>query len=285
LLEWLARRRRASSTAASSRCVTASATPPLSVGIPALFGRRCAELRLTPPAAPFVPEPPTMAFFPSEPGHLVGRTDLLGRAARVLGDEGPAGLMFTGAAGLGKTTCAAELAYRQLPWQRMAERLGTAAQLTAFCPVLTEIAEQNALLLVIDAIEELLTSDGYWRDPRWGQVLAALLNHRGLSRLVLTGRRAPLIVPDGLCVLEVEALRAQEAVLLARQLPVLGALIRGGGGMPIAAARRVLAQVLTAAEGNPGAIVTSDRSLGGGSEGAVDFEYVELIEGWTREVG
>jgi hypothetical protein len=298
--------------------------PPLSAGTPALFGRRCLDLTLTPPTAPpatFAAHELRMAHFPDEPDHLVGRAGVLGNAARLLVDGSSAGIMFTGPAGLGKTTCAVELAYRherdfgalarwevpptgaigslpdfaraldrQLPGLDLASQVVTADRLTAFLPVLTELMERHAILILVDAIDELLTGDGYWRDPAWGNVVTALLDHRGFSRLVLTGRRPPKIIPAGLAIERLEPLSPRESVLLARQLPTLGALIRGTSAIPIAAARRLLADVLTSAAGNPAAIRARDRELAGTDlalavpAGAAAGDYVTLIDRWTYEL-
>ena len=303
--------------------------PPLSAGTPALFGRRCLDLTLTPPTAPpttFAARELRMAHFPAEPDHLVGRAGVLGNAARLLVDGSGAGIMFTGAAGLGKTTCAVELAYRherdfgalamwevpptgaigslpdfaraldrQLPGLDLAGQVVTADRLSAFLPVLTELMERHAILILVDAIDDLLTADGYWRDPTWGSVVTALLDHHGFSRLVLTGRRPPKTVPAGLAIERLEPLSPRESVLLARQLPTLGTLIRGTSAIPITAARRLLADVLTDAAGNPATIRArelelADTDLAGTDlalavpAGAPAADYVTLIGRWTYEL-
>lgn len=304
----------------------------MSVGIPALFGRRCLDLSLSPPAAQpgsFATDRLKMARFPDEPEHLIGRTAVMGRAARLLGDDahvaddGKVGVMFTGPAGLGKTACAVELAYRnendfsalayydqitkegifgslrnlasilelQLPGLKMADKVTSAARLEAFLPQLTELMELKAILIVIDGIDELLTTVGYWRDTFWHKLVDALLNHRGFSRLVLTGRHPPAVLPRGLAVERVEPLSPDESVLLARQLPTLGSLIRDTSGVPIEAARPILASALTAAAGNPEAIRARDKELGGldlarvTPADAASAEYVTLIDKWTYELG
>jgi hypothetical protein len=296
--------------------------PPLSAGIPALFGSRCLDLRLNPPpasAATFATGNLKMAHFPGEPEHLIGRSGVMSAAARTLTGDGAAGIMFTGAAGLGKTTCAVELAYRhentfgalaywrtpaqgaigslkdfavaldrQLPGLEMAGQTTTTGRLTAFLPVLTELMERNAILILIDGADGLLTSDGYWRDPSWDKVVTTLLDHRGFSRLVLTGRQPPAALPGGLGVTELGPLTPQESVLLARQLPTLGSLIRGTGGIPMATAKRLLAGALTAAAGNPAQIYARDQELADLSVAAPAVpcspDYVQLIDRWTYEL-
>jgi hypothetical protein len=298
--------------------------PPLSAGIPALFGTRCLDLRLNPPPAPvatFATGNLKMAHFPDEPEHLVGRSGVMSAAARTLTGDGAAGIMFTGAAGLGKTTCGVELAYRnentfgalaywrtpaqgaigslkdfadaldrQLPGLEMADQTTTAGRLAAFLPVLTELMERNAILILIDDADGLLTADGYWRDPSWDKVVTALLDHRGFSRLSLTSRHRPRILPGGLGVTELGPLTPQESVLLARQLPTLGSLIRGTGGIPMTAAKRLLAGALTAAAGNPAQIRDRDQELANVSLASAapaappSPDYVQLIDRWTYEL-
>jgi hypothetical protein len=296
--------------------------PPLSVGIPALFGSRCTDLTLNPPLAPpitFGLENLKMAGFPEEPEHLIGRSLAMGAAARLLSNDGPVGLMFSGAQDLGKTACAVELAYRyehgfgalawyrptaeiqgsvvryaraledQLPKLKMADRVGSTSELNKFLPFFTELLERNSVLLVIDGIDGLL-SNGYWRDGFWEKLVAAMMNHRGYSRLVLTGRQPPRIVPGGLVVEQLTPLTPQESVLLARQLPTLGSLIRGSSGLPITTARLLLAEALTAAAGNPGLIRARDEELAAAGlphivpDGSSSPSYVELVDRWTAEL-
>jgi hypothetical protein len=297
--------------------------PPLSVGIPALFGRRCADLTLNPPAAP----PATygvgnlkMTGFPREPEHLIGRSLPMGAGARLLSADGPAGIMFSGGQGLGKTACAVELAYRyerefgalawygpsgeirgsvvrfaraledQLPGLEMADKVKSTSELEKFLPWLTELMERNAILIVIDGIDGLLSTDGYWRDGFWGRLVDALVDHNGCSRLVLTGRRPPQSVPSGLVVQPLAPLTPEESVLLARQLPTLGSLIHGSSGLPIARARLLLAEALTAAAGNPGVLRARDDELAAADlpcvvpDGPSSPEYVQLVDQCTDEL-
>ena len=86
----------------------------------------------------------------------------------------------------------------------------------------------SGVLLVLDNLETLLTADGTWRDPRWGQLVAALTGHDGESRVILTSRTAPAglgaAVPGGpppVVTLPVHALSLEEAVALARELPTI----------------------------------------------------------------
>jgi tetratricopeptide (TPR) repeat protein len=116
---------------------------------------------------------------------------------------------------------------------------------------MTELMERRRLLLVIDNAESLLARDGNWRDRRWGGVIGALTAHAGLGRLILTSRR----VPPGLSGAQVEAvgsLSADEALLLARELPRLRALSHGEApGIDPHVARRLARDVLNVAQGHP----------------------------------
>jgi tetratricopeptide (TPR) repeat protein len=105
---------------------------------------------------------------------------------------------------------------------------------------LRKFLEGRSVLIVLDNLEGLLRPDGQWRDPRWGKLVATLLSHRGLSRMVLTSRICPTIPPaplvsggpspqSRLLPVPIHALALEEAALLARQLPNLGGLLRGDG--------------------------------------------------------
>ena len=61
---------------------------------------------------------------------------------------------------------------RQLPGLEWVHLVESPEQLRAFLPQLTEIFQQNRILLVLDNIESLLTGNGEWRDERWAWVLA-----------------------------------------------------------------------------------------------------------------
>jgi hypothetical protein len=313
--------------------------PPRSVAAPALFGARCADLRLRPPpAVPMRPVPATappvptcppatihtgqskLAGFPPPPDRFVGRAAALTRAAAVLAGRGTPGLLLAGPAGIGTTAAAVELGHRQqtdfgllvwhragvatgarrsdpvrrfaacldrvLPGLRLADAVGHPDRLAAALPRLTELAERWPVLVVLDGVDALLGQDGRWRDPAWPRLVGALLGHDGLSRLVLTGRRRPA-GPHRLAVEVLPPLTVRDAVLLARQLPRLGALIRGRSGLPAGRARELVAAALTAARGVPAAIWAADRRLStrtGGSPGPTDPEYLTLLDRWMAEI-
>jgi tetratricopeptide (TPR) repeat protein len=237
--------------------------PALSVATPTLLGPLAASLQLRPPPGTpnFNVGTQKMAYFPDEPAHFVGRAGPMARATAALAPENPrVGVVLHGMAGAGKTACALELAYRhepsfgalvwwkapevdreiatslrdlalaletQLPGLVMVPAVASVERLAAFLPQLTELLEQRAVLVVLDNLESLLTDQGGWRDPRWGQLVAALTDHRGESRVVLTSRVRPHgLDEDRLLVEPVHALSLDEALLLARELPHLGKLVR-----------------------------------------------------------
>jgi tetratricopeptide (TPR) repeat protein len=273
------------------------ACPALSAGTPALFGGRAADLRLAAPpragAASFDLGGLKLAGFLPQPDRFVGRTGLMARASSALAAEsGIPGVVLHGMPGAGKTACALELAYTHehaferlvwfkapdegqdvtgalsqfavalengLPGFKMVHLLEDPQQLAAFLPQLTELLEQRRVLVVADNVESLLTSSGQWRDDRWALIVAAMCAHRGLGRLILTSRRVPAGLDERVRVLAVDALPLDEALLLARELPHLRALIDGQlPGLDAAAARRLALGVLNVAQGHPKLLELAD---------------------------
>jgi tetratricopeptide (TPR) repeat protein len=263
--------------------------PALSMSAPAIFGATATELTLTAPkrTAPvsYAAEHPKLARFPPQPDRFVGRTAVMTRASAFLAVEsGIPGVLLHGMPGGGKTACALELAHthedafdkliwfkapdesteisgsltdfalalgRDLPGFQMIDNVVTEEALTAFLPMLTELMDRNRLLLVIDNAESLLTDTGRWCDAQWGKVIAALTGHDGLGRLIMTSRR----VPAGALPVRVEAvdaLTADEALLLARELPHLNNLIYGNlPGIDRGTSRNLALGVLNVAQGHP----------------------------------
>src|SRR4029453_14975836 len=58
-------------------------------------------------------------------------------------------------------------------------------------PRLRGALRDNAVLVVIDNAETLLTDARTWRDPLWGLLIDTLVAHGGLSRLGGTSRHTP----------------------------------------------------------------------------------------------
>ena len=101
-----------------------------------------------------------------------------------------------------------------------------------------QVLEDNAILIMLDNLETLMTPDGQWRDERWGFLIDALLTPGGLSRLVLTSRIRPAKLPPSTEIVPVHALPRDEALLLVRELPNLRKLLDGtSGGLTEAAGR------------------------------------------------
>jgi CHAT domain/AAA ATPase domain len=255
----------AGAVAASSESAPSAGRPALSVGTPAVFGASAVDLSLAPPAGkPASDSVETrMAGFPPEPERFVGRAAAMAAASQVLSPRSDrTGVALHGMAGAGKTACALELAYRyqrtfrayafwQAPSDReqfadalrllavslerqlsdlrfaMLDKIATQASLEAFLPSLRLLLRDHALLLVLDNLEILLTDTGSWRDPRWSSLIAALTGHGGKSRLIMTSRVLPAeLDPGQVLVQPVNALSRDESVLLARELPHLGQLLR-----------------------------------------------------------
>jgi hypothetical protein len=324
---------------------------PLSAGTPALFGGLAADLRLAAPdrhePLSYDTALLTMAGFPPEPARLVGRTGVLARASAVLAPaSGMPGVLLHGMPGGGKTACALELAYghqeafdrlawykapdegmaidgaltdfaltleRCLPGFQMADSLVSAERLATFAPRLTELMEQRRLLIVIDNLESLLSEDGAWRDDRWGLVAGALTGQAGLGRVIVTSRRRPADGWPGVRTEAVDLLSADEALLLARELPNLNALTLGAvPGLGANVSRQLASNAIAMAHGHPKLLELAEgqaanpdhlrqlirtgdqewRRLGGvpggffasGAASATSQDYLQVLAAWTTAV-
>jgi tetratricopeptide (TPR) repeat protein len=146
---------------------------------------------------------------------------------------------------------------------QMVHLVSSTEELSLFLPRLTELMERNRLLLIIDNGESLMAGDGQWRDERWGQVIGALTAHHGLGRVIVTSRRVPAGIhgafasegsadTSGFIVEPVDALSADEALLLARELAHLRALMSGElPGIDQDTARKLAIGVHNVAQGHP----------------------------------
>lgn len=237
-----------------------------------------------------------LAHFPPEPRRFVGRVGALARAsAALVPTSDRRAVLIHGMAGAGKTACALELAYRhqehrfeamawysappedhdiagalasfavaletQLQGLELAHAVDDRELLDRLLPRFARALGERAVLIVLDNVESLLTAGGAWRDERWARVTEALITHDGLSRLVLTSRRVPqgLAGDERVLLEQVDTLSARESVLLARQLPNLGAMIRTGGANGAADRRALVRRVLETMQGNPKLIELADR--------------------------
>lgn len=265
-----------------------SAFGALSSAAPALCGARAADLTLVPPARKKGIRPDTLlAYVPKQPAHFVGRVGAMTRASAALAEKSSrSGILFHGMAGAGKTSCAVELVYHhasaarfrafvwysapeqgkdivlalrdfaltveqrlELPMLHVIDRIDA---LRTWLPTLVEVLENNAVLLVLDNLESLLTETGQWRDERWGMLVEALLTPGGLSRTLLTSRIRLVGLPGSAEVIAVHALPLDEALLLVRELPNLRRLLDGkGAGVSEAAGRQLVRRVLRLVQGHP----------------------------------
>lgn len=230
--------------------------------------------------------------FPREPERFVGRLQPMLRASQALARHSARrGVLFYGMPGGGKTACALELAYRHeqarfrgyvwyeapqagsdiasamfnlmqdIQSQLNAPELGLTTALDDpahfrrfTLPRLRVLLQDNSLLLVLDNLETLLTASAGWRDPLWGELIAALLAHDGPSRLVLTSRVQPANLANHphLQVEAIHALSFAESVLLARELRHLGGLFADDAG------QELLRQTLRVAQGHPKLLELAD---------------------------
>jgi tetratricopeptide (TPR) repeat protein len=271
--------------------------PALSLVTPALFGAAAVDLTLQAPERPqptgFDPRMLRLAGFPSVPERFVGRTVVMAWASAALAPRSKMpGVLLHGMPGGGKTACALELAYthehafealiwfkapdqgldiadaltrfaltleNQLTGLQLVHLLDDQAKLAGFLPQLTELLERTRILIIVDNIESLLTDQGSWRDARWAPVIAALTDHEGLGRVVLTSRRLPAQLDSRVRVLAVDALSADETLLLARELRHLWALIDGQvAGIGTQTARQLAVGVLEVAQGHPKLLELAD---------------------------
>lgn len=299
-----------------------AATPPLSLATPILFGSKSAEIVVKPPMSPqgeFVAPTIGLSYFPPESKRFVGRAGPLGRASSALAkDSEKRGVLFQGMAGAGKTACALETAYhqrrsprfqhfvwhqapkeneeiegalvklaldmeKQLPGFKMAHLVDRAEEFRAWMPVLSEMLEQNSILIVLDNLENLLTNDGGWKDERWGWLVEALLNHDGLSRLVLTSRNSlqDLEGNNRLIVEKINSLSRNEAMLLAREMPNLGKLLQGKSPVGLEKGRDLVRRILFLVQGHPKLIKLADAQAA--NPAALEKYLDSAIGAWSEE--
>ena len=271
--------------------------PALSIATPALFGAQAVDLRLQAPGrsgpASYGTGMLKLTQFPPQPDLFVGRTAVMASASAALAPRsGASGILLHGMPGGGKTACALELAYTHehafermvwfkapdegldiadalpgfglaletgLPGLQMVHLLSDVERLAGFLPSLTELCERRRVLIVLDNIESLLTESGRWRDERWRSVVTALCGHAGLGRVVLASRRRPELLNSRVHTEMVDALSLDEALLLARDLQHLGALIDGKfPGLDPDKARDLAVSVLEAAQGHPKLLELAD---------------------------
>jgi tetratricopeptide (TPR) repeat protein len=271
--------------------------PALSVATPALFGGRAPGLLLAaPPRTASVPQPPgkfRLARFPAPPDRFAGRVALMARSSAALAPHnGVSGLLLHGMPGGGKTACALELAHTHahafesflwyqapdqdqdimgaftglaialeasLPGLKIVHLLDDEQGLDAFWPVLTELCRRRRVLFVIDNAESLVTDAGRWRDSRFGQAVTALSQHSGLSRLILTSRVRPENLAVEMRTEQVASLPLAEALLLARELPRLAALMDGiAAGIGATGARALARRALECTQGHPKLLELAD---------------------------
>jgi esterase/lipase superfamily enzyme/tetratricopeptide (TPR) repeat protein len=129
---------------------------------------------------------------------------------------------------------------------------------------LRETLRRIPVLVVLDNLESLLRGDGSWLEPRWQGLVTAAITTEGASRVVLTSRIRPAFDRDAvsrMLSLPVHALSFNEAALLARQLPNLGALLRGEAAVDEETRRRhreIVTQTLRVTQGHPKLIALAE---------------------------
>ncbi|HEX2296929.1 MAG TPA: AAA family ATPase, partial [Pseudonocardiaceae bacterium] len=294
-----------------------SSRPAISVATPVIFGATAVKLSLAPPFGQPVPDfaGDAMTRFPPEPSRFVGRAEVMAAASSVLAPEsGRSAVLLHGMAGVGKTTCAVELAYR---YQRafgpvvfwaaptdpdqfgdalrllaltleaqlddygvaMLDNIGTLERLENFLPTLTTILSDAGLLLVLDQLETLLTPEGQWRDLRWVPLINALTGRLGSSRVILTSRTVPGgLNQDTVLVQPLPTLGRDECLLLTRQLPNLRALLHPdpvrGQADGPSIDPALSRRVLTRVQGHPTLLELADATAADPTR--LDFQLAEV---------
>jgi tetratricopeptide (TPR) repeat protein len=281
----------------------------LSLATPGLFGARAVNMRLTPPKGEMKLPPATLAYFPREQEHFVGRVSAMTRASSALAiDSDRSGVIFYGIAGAGKTSCAVELAYhhsaiarfqsfvwyeapktgndialslrnfavameQQVPSLTMVHVTDDIDMLRGWLPQLTEILENYSILIVIDNVDTLMTREGVWRDERWQLLMDALLSPGMLSRIVLTSRVLPVAL-GGVETVAVHALPLKEAILLMRELPNFRRLLEGS-----AADRDLARRTLLLVQGHPKLIRLAEALASDAQKLSAQLVKAELSQG------
>lgn len=322
-----------------------SACSTLSVAIPALFGARAVDLRLAAPECPHLDSPERKSREFDPPEHFVGRVEVMAPASAALAPRsGASGVLLLGMDGAGKTACALELANThehvfthlvwfdahpqgrdiggalkrfvltlesELPGFQVVGRIDSAPWIQRHVPVLTEAMRRQQVLIVLNNVESLLDTSGSWRDPRWNDVITALVDHSGPSRLIMTSCRRPDGLHPRVRVQTIGVLSRDEALHLARQLPNLARLIDGQvDGLDPVVSRALAKRVLEVAQGHPGLLQQANaqaadlnrlqalleaagqawRQTGGlpdgffttGKPGAAERDYLHVLRAWTR---
>jgi tetratricopeptide (TPR) repeat protein len=287
----------------------------LSAAAPALFGVGAADLALVAPKGGFNPDT-SLAYLPRPPAHFVGRVAAMTTASSALAhDSARSGVLFHGMAGAGKTSCAVELVYhhaaaerfqrfvwfpapeqgkdidlalgdfalvveRDLPGVKMVHVVDRTEALRQWLPQLVELLENNAVLIVLDNLESLLTEAGQWRDERWGMLVAALLTEGGRSRTVLTSRIRPADLPASAEVIPVHALPRDEALLLVRELKNLRRLLDGKApGVTAQDGRRMVREVLRLVQGHPKLIDLAEAQAADPQKLAAQLAKLDAADG------
>jgi CHAT domain/NB-ARC domain len=275
-------RARARAAAEASSPPAIGKRPPLSLVSCALYGTTALTLTLRArdegkPAA-FTPAMVRLAGVPDRPRHFVGRSSPMTEVAKALAPySGTSVVVIEGAAGIGKTTVALETAYAysqrvnfpvvawattpddipraltgKIPFLDMSALRDAESGAQDLADSVTAYFKDHRVLLVIDNADAGLTEAGNWRDERLDLLIKAMTEHTGLARVIITtGRPIASLNPAATAAMRLGPLTITEAFLLASELPALGSLLTGP-------ARRLALDVLAAADGRPGWLMTAE---------------------------
>jgi hypothetical protein len=241
--------------------MTTQRYPLHAIAAPALYGSAAIDLFVKPRNGSGILDFDRERYspFPAEPARLVGhvRTIAAANAAIAVG-SGHSGVLLTGVAEVGKSTCALELfhqrkdQFKPRSWwnaptgaeddlkatrfsllQSWSDHLGINVdgvdesddKWDIFVRRVRAVLASESILLALDNFQTLLHADGTWRDPMLRRLMTELTEVPGPGRLLMAGRVAPAEPLPTVLVREVTPLTSSEAVLLTCELPSLGKLL------------------------------------------------------------